>query len=266
MDNTSVIVRQALHDGRKLAVIDIDGESAFEFKQALDRFVQEGLRAVAVDLERMVVPDPKMIEQFVEVIERFQHDGIQLIFFNMTIPLKRLLRILNVTDIFAPVVLNEKEALALASGDKTARSVSPADQEQQIEMTVPVRKEFIPPLRDFVVNILRQAGFPQEFADDVELAFDEAVTNVMRHTFKYDPAKTFQIIIGLKNREMTLVLEDRGETFDPTAVPDIDMDAYIEQKRKGGLGVSLIKSLMDSVAHMSSHEGGNILSMTKKLR
>ena len=63
---------------------------------------------------------------------------------------------------------------------------------------------------------------------------------------------------------MTLVISDSGQPFDPTAQPDADVSQSIENRQVGGLGIYLVRSIMDNVSY-ERNGGKNILSMTKNI-
>ena len=68
----------------------------------------------------------------------------------------------------------------------------------------------------------------------------------------------------LRDHSLSFVISDSGVPFDPTAVPRADTSLGAEERPVGGLGIYLVRSIMDSV-HYERAEGKNILSMTKNL-
>ena len=64
---------------------------------------------------------------------------------------------------------------------------------------------------------------------------------------------------------MTLVVKDHGIPFDPTQHEDADVEAELEDRPIGGLGIYLVKNIMDSMDYERSADGYNIVTLTKKL-
>jgi len=99
-----------------------------------------------------------------------------------------------------------------------------------------------------VGKIAQKVGFGEEDIYKIELAVDEACTNVIRHA--YDPnhrRKDIDIDIAVDGKKMTILVIDHGKGFDPAAVPHPDMKEYLSHYRVGGLGIFLMETLMDEV-------------------
>jgi sigma-B regulation protein RsbU (phosphoserine phosphatase) len=65
--------------------------------------------------------------------------------------------------------------------------------------------------------------------------------------------------------EIRFVLRDSGRPFDPTLVPDVDVDSYVAKRSAGGLGIHLVRHYMDSVSYERT-DAHNVLTMIKKLK
>jgi len=73
-----------------------------------------------------------------------------------------------------------------------------------------------------------------------------------------------EVIAKTSDDSLTLVIEDRGTPFDPTAKADADTTLEAEERPIGGLGIHLVRQLMDSISYKRSDDGRNILTITKK--
>lgn len=103
-------------------------------------------------------------------------------------------------------------------------------------------------IRQFVRDKARAVGFPDESIDNIELAVDEACANIMEHAYPpgvLDPG--LHLTILHEADRFTVVISDRGETFDPSKVKPPVMKEYISEYRVGGLGIYLMRTLMDQV-------------------
>lgn len=101
----------------------------------------------------------------------------------------------------------------------------------------------------------------------LQLALEEAATNVITHGYNDGLAHTFTIALNLNasGDRITAVVADDARAYDPLARPPVDVHAPLEERAIGGLGVHLVKKLMD-VAHYERRDGKNILTLERVLR
>jgi serine/threonine-protein kinase RsbW len=106
-----------------------------------------------------------------------------------------------------------------------------------------------------------EAGLPPEVTFRLTLALDEAVSNVIRHGFTDNAEHQISVGVQVSDGMVTATVEDDGIPFDPHDAPAPDLDAPIEQRAPGGLGVHLVKATMDEVRYR--REGArNVLTLT----
>ena len=87
--------------------------------------------------------------------------------------------------------------------------------------------------------------------DEVELALQEAATNVVRHAYKNEPGQRIRLDVAVDEHELELTITHDGEDFDPEAVPPPSFDG----SRTGGFGIHLIRKLMDDVCYLHGAAG-----------
>ncbi len=104
-------------------------------------------------------------------------------------------------------------------------------------------------VRDFVSAAAREFGFPDEEISKIALAVDEACTNVIKHAYNFDPAKVITVSVKGANGAFQVSIRDTGKQFNPAGVQTPDMKEYLSHFRRGGLGVYLMKTLMDKVEY-----------------
>lgn len=104
-------------------------------------------------------------------------------------------------------------------------------------------------VRDFVSAAAREFGFGDEEISKIALAVDEACTNVIKHAYKFDPNKEITVIVKRGNGTFEVSIRDHGKRFNPSSLSPPDMKEYLSHFRRGGLGVHLMKSLMDKVEY-----------------
>jgi serine/threonine-protein kinase RsbW len=120
------------------------------------------------------------------------------------------------------------------------------------QLSVASATENLELIREFIGRLAREAGFDEDSAMQIELAVDEASTNVIKHAYRYNPAHTVDIIAQFDAEKMEIVISDRGKGFDANNVPAPDIAKKIAAAKPGGLGIHLMRSLMDEV-HFSIH-------------
>jgi serine/threonine-protein kinase RsbW len=120
-------------------------------------------------------------------------------------------------------------------------------------------------VREFVSAAARQFGFQEEDVSKIALAVDEACTNIIKHAYKFDPGKEITVSIRSDNGAFEVVIRDRGKEFDPKRIQTPDMKEYLSHFRRGGLGVYLMKSLMDKVEYNITPGSMNEVRLTKYL-
>jgi len=93
-------------------------------------------------------------------------------------------------------------------------------------------------------------GWPARWITNLNISLDELITNIV--SYGYEDSDEHEIRLTLTDRDGSLVaiLEDDGIAFDPfTAAPKPDLDASVEDRRIGGLGVYFVRTLMDAVTY-----------------
>ena len=120
---------------------------------------------------------------------------------------------------------------------------------------------------DRVLNLISelcvQNSLPLDTEYDLKLALDEMVSNVAKHAFPDGGEHQFTLKIALNPEEFTARIEDDGVEFNPVNHPDPDLDAPIEVRKEGGLGIYLARQIMTSVEY-ERVAGKNVITMRKK--
>ena len=125
------------------------------------------------------------------------------------------------------------------------------------EHNITLRKSLVLPndtkqlrqLTAFVQEICASIGLDEQLTKKINLAVEEAVTNVM--LYAYPPGVKGDVRIEMRANDLQLMFNifDSGAPFNPTTVPDADVTLPLEQRHKGGLGIFLIRKLMDHVSY-----------------
>lgn len=104
-------------------------------------------------------------------------------------------------------------------------------------------------VRNFVAQHATSHGFDKQKIADIRLAVDEAITNIIKHAYNGDENHTIEIQISFKKDRICIELLDTGTTFNISTFPEPNIKEKIKQKKRGGMGVYLIHSLMDDVSY-----------------
>lgn len=110
----------------------------------------------------------------------------------------------------------------------------------------------------------RQHNLDETETYNLLLVLEEVITNIISYGYTDDAAHGITVTITLDNRELTLLITDDAREFNPleTAMPDLD--APIDERPIGGLGIALFRSIMDSVEYRRANDR-NILTLKRKL-
>ncbi len=108
--------------------------------------------------------------------------------------------------------------------------------------------------------------FTEENLDDIGLAMDEACTNVINHSYLSEQEGVIKVKFTLIQEKIEIEIIDEGEKgqmFNPDELSDVDKEKYLQNLSRGGLGVHLIKEIMDEVEYTVSPGVQNCLKMIK---
>ncbi|MBS1538780.1 MAG: ATP-binding protein [Bacteroidetes bacterium] len=122
-------------------------------------------------------------------------------------------------------------------------------------------------IRDFVGAQAKLFGFGEIDAFQIALAVDEACSNLIRHSYHNDNNRQFIVSIEKNNSELIIQVMDNGDTFNPMSVPEPDMEEYFKKFKRGGLGVQIMRKVMDKIEYIPAQTSTalNVLSLTKRL-
>lgn len=114
-------------------------------------------------------------------------------------------------------------------------------------MTIESRTERLREVREFVSATARDLGFKEDAVHTIALCCDEACTNVIKHAYQNAADRTIDIGVIAGEDLIEIVITHDGLSFDPDLIKSPDMKEYLTHYRRGGLGLHLIRSLMDKV-------------------
>ena len=116
---------------------------------------------------------------------------------------------------------------------------------------------------EFVIQAAEVAALDPRATYAVQMAVDEACSNIIEHSYEGENIGEIECTYEVTPKALIITLRDQGACFDPTHVSDPDLDADLQDRTRGGLGIYFIRQLMDRVEHEFSLEQGNVLTLVK---
>ncbi len=116
----------------------------------------------------------------------------------------------------------------------------------------------------FVEEICEELGLDMELQMNLNLVIEEMVVNVISYAYPEGQEAEIELLAESDGKELTFVLSDRGEEFDPTLQESADMDVNPAERDLGGMGIYIVKNIMNQVSYQRL-EGKNLLTMTKNI-
>ena len=140
-------------------------------------------------------------------------------------------------------------------------------------LTVPGRYEEIQKICQFVADGAAENGLDETAVFHIELACDEACTNIIEHAYGGEDKGEINISWQMKDSAFTITFHDNGRSFNPGAVPqpalppsppNTTSSSDIDNVKVGGLGIHFMRQLMDNVQFHFDKKEGNTLVLVKK--
>lgn len=112
-------------------------------------------------------------------------------------------------------------------------------------------------------EIAQSAGFEGFAVYSIEMAVDEACSNIIEHAYGGEGKGRIGCTCTVNENSITIILKDQGKPFDPSIVPPPNLSKDLDERQAHGLGLFFIRQWMDEV-HFTSDESENILTMVKR--
>ncbi len=114
-------------------------------------------------------------------------------------------------------------------------------------------------VRSFIEFHGRELKLGNKEIAHISLAVDEACTNIIKHAYKDSKNGKIKIKIYKKKNKLLVKLTDKGSHFDPSIIPDPNVEASQKMKKGGGLGMFLMKKIMDEVEYSAKGKGNELI-------
>ena len=121
-------------------------------------------------------------------------------------------------------------------------------------------------LYGFFLSVCREHDIDEDTFKTLNLAIEEWVANVINYAYPKGIRGHVELTAKVAEGVLTLVVKDHGTPFDPTQHTDVDVEAELDERQIGGLGIYLVKTIMDTMRYERTADGYNVLTLTKNLK
>ncbi|MEN8241478.1 MAG: ATP-binding protein [Chloroflexota bacterium] len=132
--------------------------------------------------------------------------------------------------------------------------------------TFPAKYSALDDIRTFVAQAAQKASLTEKAVYAVQLAVDEACTNIIDYAYGGETNQQIEITCEITTEHLTITLGDKGHPFDLDSIEPPDLNSPLAERDAGGLGIHLIRKLMDEINYQSTQGVGNRLTLTKERR
>lgn len=120
-------------------------------------------------------------------------------------------------------------------------------------------------VRKFIENRTQNFGVDSKIINQIVLAVDEACTNIIKYTHKYDDNNNIEVTLFNDKDEIKVIIFYKGDGFDPNKVKNPDMIEYFKNYKVGGLGIPMMRKFMSKIEYKHQNPDLNTLILIKSL-
>ncbi len=131
-------------------------------------------------------------------------------------------------------------------------------------VTFPGDFESLAKISEFVTRAARDAGLNNSDIYAVELAVDEACSNIIDHAYGGEGRGDIECSVDTSDQVLIITLRDFGRSFNPDSIKPPQLNAPLKKVKPRGVGLYLIQRMMDEVHYKTSPDSGNQLTMVKR--
>ena len=132
------------------------------------------------------------------------------------------------------------------------------------KITLPAVVDSIEKVTEFVNDRLQKSNIPQKIQTQIDVVIDELMSNVTKFAYRDGKNGDISVEMEVNEEEIAMTFRDSGVPFNPLEQADPDVNAPLEQRKIGGLGLFLVRKTMDKLNYVYEN-GQNVLTVIKKL-
>lgn len=155
----------------------------------------------------------------------------------------------------------------------TPRHIRLKRNPDELYLETPGHGSYLAYIRKIVADLARQVGFVEEDVAKVEMAVDEACSNIVEHAYAKDKEWSWKqrdpeirLQIRIVHDDLIIEINDHGQQFDFGSYRPSPIEERLQQMKPGGYGISIMRQFMDEVQYNSSNTAGNTLRLVKHLK
>jgi serine/threonine-protein kinase RsbW len=148
----------------------------------------------------------------------------------------------------------------------SSEPITPQRVEETVEIHLPSMTKHLHAIRTLCITLAESMGFGRKDSEATALAVEEALTNVIEHAYHGEAGKKVQVIFEMEGNKFTVRIIHGGDQIDASQYVMVDdLDHFYKQKKRGGLGILIMKRCMDEVTYKRGPDQ-NECCMIKYLR
>lgn len=136
---------------------------------------------------------------------------------------------------------------------------------QNYEIKITAKTENLETIRNFIISATKSLSFQEDEMNKILLAVDEACSNVIRHAYLFKE-NLMKVKLRIEASQLTVTIIDHGKSFNPEKVQTPEMEKYLKSYKVGGLGMLLMKKLMDEVEYDIKPNSQNKVKLIKYIK
>ncbi|HVM61812.1 MAG TPA: ATP-binding protein [Verrucomicrobiae bacterium] len=156
---------------------------------------------------------------------------------------------------------------------ESPQNIQRKESANELQLQAPGHESYLPHIRAIVGDLARKIGFDEREAAKIEMAVDEACSNVIKHAYSPDKEWRWQhcdpeIRLDIRTEGSRLVVEinDHGQRFDFASYRPADAENRLREMKHNGYGIFIMRNFMDEVQYSSNDQTGNTLRLVKYLK
>jgi len=142
-------------------------------------------------------------------------------------------------------------------------STEPSSTRALMELRFPSDSKYLHMVHELTRLLAETTGFETVEAEKIALAVDEATTNVVQHAYEGEPGHEIEVHFDPNGDSLEIVIFHDGKPLDAVPVPEFDLDELVAEHKTGGLGLTIMRQMMDKVEHTKAGTGKNKCVMVR---
>lgn len=132
-----------------------------------------------------------------------------------------------------------------------------------LELRFPSDSRYLHMVHQLTRRLAASTGFEEAEAENIALAVDEATTNIMQHAYHGATDQQIEIHFDPEGESLDILILHEGEGLETVPIPEFDLGKLVAERRKGGLGLYIMKQMMDDLQFGKADSGKNTCAMVR---